>query len=439
MAQKGSINLCRAMAGLLLLVYLAGCATPRTEVATLPVTASPASQSTQSVRYRQSSGASDLLYVTDRAPVTASDKTLSYGAERSISLSFGSVSITPAPNSSSSKNKFRVGAISETGRFPATPYGVVATASGPHRTPAAVAAHEQAAASLQAEVSRRLAASDRKEVVIFIHGYGNSFDDAALATGEICRTLQNQFVCIVLTWPAGGSRGFFFGYNVDRESSEFAVVDLKKAIRIIAESNGVERLHLLAHSRGTDVLASIAQQLAIEAYVSRSSLWQRYKIANAVFFAPDIDLDVASSKLFAWVSDPDLAFGSKSSPSAFPPQGPMHLTVYSSPRDKALGASTLLFGSALRLGQLAVGGIPKDRSQAASQWAGSHMGGLVDFIEFSGGGGFIGHSYYLSDPAVKADLVALIRGRVKAGDPPRQLVEIERPFWRLSDVQEASR
>lgn len=275
--------------------------------------------------------------------------------------------------------------------------------------------------------------------MIFIHGYGNSFDDAALATGEICRTLQNQFVCIVLTWPAGGSRGFFFGYNVDRESSEFAVVDLKKAIRIIAESKGVERLHLLAHSRGTDVLASIAQQLAIEAYVSRSSLWQRYKIANAVFFAPDIDLDVASSKLFAWVSDPDLAFGSKSSPSAFPPQGPMHLTVYSSPRDKALGASTLLFGSALRLGQLAVGGIPKDRSQAASQWAGSHMGGLVDFIEFSGGGGFIGHSYYLSDPAVKADLVALIRGRVKAGDPPRQLVEIERPFWRLSDVQEASR
>ena len=293
------INFCRAMSGLLLLVFLAGCATQRAEVATPPVTASPALQNTPTVRSRQSSGAFDLLYVTDRAPVTASDSTLSYGAERAMFLSFGSVSVTPTRNSPTSE--LRVGVISGTGQFPATPYGVVATANGLHRTPRAVAAHDQAAASLQADVARRLATADRKEVVVFIHGYGNSFDDAARATGEICRSLQNQFACIVLTWPAGGSGGFFFGYNIDRESSEFAVADFKKAIRIIAEAKGVERLHLLAHSRGTDVLASVVQQLAIEAYVSRSSLWQRYKIANAVFFAPDIDLDVASSKLFAWV------------------------------------------------------------------------------------------------------------------------------------------
>ncbi|TCL64683.1 alpha/beta hydrolase [Rhizobium sp. BK251] len=434
----GLANFCRAMTGLLLLLCFAGCAAQSANVATLPVATPPGSQSTETVRSRQSSGTFDLLYVTDRAPVTASDKTLSYGAERAIFLSFGSVSITPTRNSATSKSGLRVGAVSETGRFPATPYGVVATADGLRRTPTAVAAHEQAAAALQAEVGRRLAMANRKEVVVFIHGYGNSFDDAALTTGEICRSLQNQFVCIVLTWPAGGTGGFFFGYNIDRESSEFAVADLKKAIRIIAETKGVERVHLLAHSRGTDVLANVAQQLAIEAYVSRSSLWQRYKIANAVFFAPDIDLDVASSKLLAWVSDPDLAFGSKSSPSALPPQGALHLTVYSSPGDKALGASTLLFGSALRLGQLAVGRLPRDRSQAAAQWSGSHMGGLVDFIEFSGSGGFIGHSYFLSDPAVKADLVALIRDRLKADDPRRQLVEIKRPFWQVSDVQQAS-
>ncbi|KSV69104.1 hypothetical protein N183_30220 [Sinorhizobium sp. Sb3] len=427
------------MAGFLMLVCLVGCATQRAEVATLPVTASPALQSTQAVRSQRSSGTSNLLYITDRAPVIASGNTLSYGAERAIFLSFGSVSITSKRNSPTSKSELRVGAVSETGRFPATPYGVVATANGLRRTPEAVAAHEQAVASLQAEVARRLATARRKEVVVFIHGYNNSFDDAVLATGEICRSLQNQFVCIVLTWPAGGSGGSFFGYNIDRESSEFAVADFKKAVRIIAETKGVERLHLLAHSRGTDVLASVIQQLAIEAYVSGSSLWQRYKIVNAVFFAPDIDLDVASSKLFAWVSDPDLAFGSKSSAGMLPSQGAMHLTVYSSPRDEALRASTLLFGSALRLGQLSIGRLPKDRSEAASKWAGSHMGGLVDFIEFSGRGGFIGHSYFLSDATVKADLVAIIRDRAKAGDPRRQLVEIKRPFWLISDVQRTSR
>ncbi|MDX0235123.1 alpha/beta hydrolase, partial [Sinorhizobium meliloti] len=357
-------------------------------------------------------------------------------AERATFLSFGSVSIASTRKPLTSKSELRVSAVSQTGRFPATPYGVEATANGLSRSVEAVTAHDQAAASLQAEVARRLSTSDRKEVVVFVHGYGNSFDAAALTTGEICRSLQNQFVCIVLTWPAGGSGGFFFGYNIDRESSEFSVADLKKAIRIIAETQGLERLHLLAHSRGTDVLASVVQQLSIEAYVSQSSMWQRYKIANVVFFAPDIDLDVASSKMFAWISDPDLAFGNKPRPSTVPPQGPLHLTVYSSPRDKALGASTLLFGSALRLGQLAVDRLPKNRSEAASRWAGSQMGELVDFIEFPGGG-FIGHSYFLSNPAVKADFIALIRDRAKAGDPRRQILEIKRPFWRVSDVQQA--
>lgn len=414
---------------------LAGCvAQKEVESASAP---SPL-EGIQSVRSHQRSAAFDLLYVTDRSPVTASDGTLSYGAERAMFLGFGKVSITPAGNSSIGKTALRVGTVSEAGRFPPTPYGVVATANGLRRTPTAVAAHKKAAASLQAEVTRRLATVSRKEVVVFIHGYNNSFDAAALTTAEICRSLQNEFVCIVLTWPAGGTGGSFFGYNIDRESSEFAVADFKKAIRIIAQTKGVERLHLLAHSRGTDVLASVVQQLAIEAYVSRSSLWQRYKLANAVFFAPDIDLDVASSKLFAWVSDPDLAFGSESSPTKFPPQGAMHLTVYSSPGDKALSASTLHSGSVLRLGQLDVDRLPSDRSEAAAIWGGSQMSRLVDFIEFSGGSSFVGHSYF-SDPAVRADLVALIRDRAKAGDPRRQLVEVKRPFWRIPDVQRASR
>lgn len=433
------MDICRAMAGLFMLACFVGCAAQRAEVTVQPVAASPALQAGQPVRTQQGSGAQDLLYITDREPTAGSGNRLSYGAKRAIYLSFGSVSIAPRRNASAGRKEFRVDAVSEAGRFPATPYGVVATANGLRRTPQAVAAHEQAVASLQAEIGRRLATAERKEVVVFVHGYNNSFEDAALATDEICRSLQNQFVCIVLTWPAGGAGGSFFGYNIDRESSEFAVADFKKAVRVIAGTKGVERLHLLAHSRGTDVLASVVQQLAIEAYVSRSSLWQRYKIANAVFFAPDIDLDVASSKLFAWVSDPDLAFGSKSTPSALPSQGSMHLTVYSSPRDEALKASTLISGSALRLGQLAVGNLPSDRSEAASRWAGSHMGGLVDFVEYSGGSGFIGHSYFLSDATIKTDLVALIRDRAKAGDPRRQLVEIKRPFWRTSDAQQAAR
>jgi len=434
MGQVGSLSSGRTAASLFLLACLAGCDARHTNFATYRPSAASGVQSTGAAQPRQSS--ETLLYITDRAPARASDGTLSYGAERATFVSFGTVALTPTGDPPAGKAGMLPGTVSEIGRFPPTPYGVVATADGLRRTPTVVASHEQATASLQDEMARRLATAPRKEVLVFIHGYRNTFADAARATGEICRSLKNEFVCVVLTWPAGGSGGLFFGYNIDRESSEFAVADLKKAIRIIAESQGIERLHLLAHSRGTDVLASAIQQLTIEAYVSRSSLWRRYKIANVVFFAPDIDLDVASSKMFAWVSDPDLAFGSGSSPGAFPPQGEMHLTIYSSPRDNALRASTLLSGSALRLGQLAVDKSRKHRIQA-SKWEGFQMGRLVDFIEFSGGRSLIGHSYF-SDPAIKTDLAALIRDRVEAGDPRRPLIEVNRPFWRISNVRQSS-
>ena len=74
--------------------------------------------------------------------------------------------------------------------------------------------------------------------------------------GELCHFLGREFVCGIFTWPAGGDRGILFGYDVDRESAEYAVEDLVKLIRIIAGTPGLERIHFIAHSRGTDTLAS---------------------------------------------------------------------------------------------------------------------------------------------------------------------------------------
>jgi esterase/lipase superfamily enzyme len=80
---------------------------------------------------------------------------------------------------------------------------------------------------------------------------------------------------------------------------------------------------------------------------------ERLRIANVVLFAPDIDRDVASSKIFSAVSDPDLSYGSTRRPFGAVPPGNLLVTVSSSPGDKALGLLGLLFGSVLRLGQLA--------------------------------------------------------------------------------------
>ncbi|WDZ81371.1 alpha/beta hydrolase (plasmid) [Ensifer adhaerens] len=386
----------------------------------------------------------NILYVTDRAPMTSDGGALSYSSVRARSMSFGSVALAAGQSVAQAGGNRRgvaplnVSEITKLGEFPPSPYQIELTADGPRRHRATVDAHLKAAATLQDEVSARLAKAKRKEVVIFVHGYNNSFDDAAVTAGRFCALLSRDFVCVLLSWPAGGSGGALYGYNIDRESGEFAVADLKKAIRIISATRQVEDVHLIAHSRGADVLLSTLQHLGMEAYSTRSSPGERYKISNVVLFAPDIDLDIAATKLFGFVSDPDAPHGAVAEPyDVLPRIGPLHLTIYSSPTDMVLALSRGLFGSVARLGRLTRDSISAEEAGANPLWRNLHLTGVADFIEYDGRAGFGGHSYFLSDPAIERDIIALLRDRRKAGHPDRPLIEIRRPFWRISTDEAA--
>lgn len=361
-----------------------------------------------------------VFYITNRAPILKQDGSISYGSERSHELIFGDVPVF-GPDAETST----VGNPEELGRFPATPYDVIQTKNGAQRDPEVVARHLQAARDLKDELSRRVMATGRKEVIVFIHGYNNSFEDAVRSTAQLCSDLGPQdFTCVALTWPAGGTKGVLFGYNVDRESGEFSVTDVRKALRFISETPGLQEMHFLGHSRGTDVLASALKELSIETYVSKMPLASR-KAGNVLLFAPDMDLDVAFSKLFTPMSDPGLLRGRKADPNLAWTTGDIHYTIYASDGDQALALSQFLFGSELRLGRFDVHNNP-DLIRLAP-----HFARLADFISVEGGEGIIGHSYFLSNPYVRADITALIRDRAKAGSPERPLKEIQRPFWFL--------
>jgi esterase/lipase superfamily enzyme len=381
----------------------------------------------------------DLLYLTDRAPMTKPDGSLGYSSDRSRSMAFGSVTVEIgekvawpilAKESVASERdlplELRVGNTTELGRFPTIPYSVDSVRGGITRSAAIVDAHEQATASLQAEVARRIAASPRKEVVLFVHGYAKTFEDAAFRMANLCHFFGREFVCGIFSWPAGGSRGLMAGYNVDRESGEFAVQHLKQTIRLIAQTPGVDRIHLMAHSRGTDVLTSALRELNIEAYVAGASVADRFKVKNVVLLAPDIDADVAAAKIFGVVSDPDLPYGGASQPRKVFPGPGLRITSYMSAGDKALTFSQVLYGSLVRLGRADLKQFTKEQAATAAR-----LGYLVDFIEVKATAGDLGHSYYTSDPKVSADLVALIRYGLRPGDPGRPLEEIQRPFWRI--------
>ena len=352
----------------------------------------------------------DLLFLTDRAPADGTGG-LAYTAERSRSIAFGSTVIEFTAGET-----LTLGATTELGRFPAIPYPLTQVPDGMRRAPAVVEAHAQAKQRLQAEVARRLAIARRKEMVLFVHGYRVSFEDAALTMGELCHFLGREFVCGIFTWPAGGDRGILFGYDVDRESAEYAVEDLVKLIRIIAGTPGLERIHFVAHSRGTDTLASALAVLSAEAYARKSSPAREFHIGNVVLVAPDLDGDVAVTKIFKVFSDPDLPFGGEPEPGTIIPPSPgLKLTMYVSRDDKALATSGWLFGSIARLGRIDATMFTPDQIEL--------IGNLdaVDIIEVRGSTDFFGHSYFVSNPKVSADIIAMLRYGLRPNEPGRPL------------------
>jgi esterase/lipase superfamily enzyme len=266
----------------------------------------------------------------------------------------------------------------------------------------------------------------RKEVVLFVHGFNNTFSEAALTMGEMCHFLGREFVCAIFTWPAGGTRGILFGYNEDYESSVFAAEHLRKAIRAIAGTPGLERVHLLAHSRGTDLLATTLAALGAEAYMQQTTLPRRFKIGNVVLMAPDIDADVAVAKILAVQSDPDLPHGMAPNPGAVFESTPgFRVTAYVSPDDRALAASSWLFGSLLRFGRVEASMMTPQQIEQMRRV------GLVDIIQISGTTDVFGHGYFRSNPRVSADLIATLRYGLRPNEPGRPLEEVRRPFWRI--------
>jgi esterase/lipase superfamily enzyme len=385
----------------------------------------------------------DLLYITDRAPAQSADEAQPYTSERSRSEAFGSTTILFGDGMTwdalvrqsllvkrTASLDLTLGPTKEIGRFPIIPYQLAETPSGLTRAPAVVDADETATRALQAEVARRLASSPRKEVVLYVHGVANTFQDAALTMGELCHFLGREFVCAIFTWPAGGTRGVLFGYEVDYESSLFATEHLRKTIRAIAGTPGLQKIHLLAHSRGTDVLVTAVSDLSVEAYTQQSNIAQRYKIGNIVLMAPDLDPDVAVAKIFKVASDPGVPYGSAPNPKAvFQGMPGFRITVYVSPEDKALATSGWLFGSLVRLGRIDKAVLTPEQIEHARSL------GFLDVIQVQGKTDLFGHSYFVSNPEVSSDLIAMLRYGLGPSDPGRSLVEVEKPFWRIPEGQ----
>jgi esterase/lipase superfamily enzyme len=364
----------------------------------------------------------DLLYVTDRVLERRPGRRPAYTAGRAPQLAYGScrVSIgqgidwpTLVRESRSAKRDrplpLRVTWVEEQGRFPAPPVPLEATPLGLRPPPQAIYRQRAAAEGFQREIERRLAATPRKEAYVFVHGFNNDFDWAAVIAAEVWHFLPREGLPIVYTWPAG--RGGLRGYTYDRESGEFTVFHLKQMLRALAACPSVEKIHLLAHSRGSDVATSAVRELLIEAHGQQPPTGPVFKLENLVLIAPDLDFEVVGQRIAAeWV-----------------PLAVRRFTVYVCEKDRAIRLANWLFEGIRRLGQL------RTRDLAEEQRVGLRRTASVQFVDARVKVGFLGHGYFHDNPAVSSDLIMLLRENCDAGSEFRPLARDEDLFWRISD------
>ena len=143
--------------------------------------------------------------------------------------------------------------------------------------------------------------------------------EAARVGGHVARKVRCQL--------AGGHPGLLRGYTHDRESGELTLYHLKECIKALAQCPEVEAIHLIAHSRGTDILFSALRELIVRTRITGNDPQETLKIGNVIMAAPDIDLDVSSQRF-----SPDRLY-----------DGYELLTVYVSAHDRAIGSAEWLF------------------------------------------------------------------------------------------------
>lgn len=366
-----------------------------------------------------------VLYVTDRVPEKQIPDHWEYGEERSRSAAFGE-SIVQMGNGASwdeivqaSREKKRekdlelkMTATRELARFAKTPPTLVIN-------DAQMASHErrsidpvqaEAEQRFKEELTSRLSKTPRKEVFIYVHGYHNTFEDAALVTAEMWHFLGREGVPVCYTWPA--SMGGLKGYQYTLASTQFTIYHFKQTLRLIASCPEVEKVHILAHSRGTAVTTDAIRELHLEIR-GTADTQKTLKLGTVILAAADIDLDVVIER------DATERIGRAVERSA----------IYISHHDKALRFSNWLFGGGGRLGDLNVNMFDKSELEVLR---GSNRLQLIDARENKPG--VLGHSYYHTNPAVSSDLVLLMRYQLLPGtDHGRPLDLSDFGLWLIGD------
>jgi esterase/lipase superfamily enzyme len=173
------------------------------------------------------------------------------------------------------------------------------------------------------ETVDRMEKGDDNTVVVFVHGYNTSYQEAVFRLAQLDIEAGARAVPILFSWP---SQADFRGYVADRDSTTYARDDLVRLLTMLSRSRSQRRVAVIGHSMGAWLVMEALRQLRLQ---GRNDVVAHLQVGLS---SPDIDVDVFRKQA--------AVVGRLSPP----------LTVLISRDDRALAISSRLAGGRPRLG-----------------------------------------------------------------------------------------
>lgn len=212
-----------------------------------------------------------VLYGTDRVPLPAQNGRPRYGDEGGETLSFG-VATVSIPD----KNRHIKGRL-ERPRWYRLEFREDVEK---HFVITEIEALDQKQFEEQARQARARDGSN-EEALLFVHGFNVGFEDSIRRTAQFATDLEFGGVAVAYSWP---SKGSVFAYHEDGDVSESSMFRLAELIALLRSRLGLQRLHLVAHSMGSRLLARALNQHVLTAAPDATT-----PLNQVVFAAPDIN------------------------------------------------------------------------------------------------------------------------------------------------------
>jgi esterase/lipase superfamily enzyme len=213
-----------------------------------------------------------LIATTRRKSTDAAEM---FNGERAQELSFAQVTVSIPPDSVR-----KVGAV----QFPASPPG------DPHRDFVTVSASYLDKPAFSAAITAARKQTGSGQVLLFVHGFNNRFDDAVYRFAQIVHDAQVPGIPVLFTWPSKGELALS-AYTYDHESANYSRDALEELLDTLARHPSVSGISILAHSMGNWVTLEALRSRAIHAGQSPR------KITDVSLVAPDVDVDVFRSQI----------------------------------------------------------------------------------------------------------------------------------------------